>query len=59
MMNKLVCFVLAITASVVVYRYRYRIVNAILRVRLLQQWLVRLAMNIPFVRNTIISQVFR
>ncbi|KYD25755.1 hypothetical protein B4110_2576 [Parageobacillus toebii] len=42
-----------------VYRCRYRIVNTILRVRLLQQWLVRFAMNIPLVRNTINSQVFR
>jgi hypothetical protein len=58
-MNKFVYSVLALIASIVVYRYRYRIVNAILRVRLLQQWLVRFAMNIPLVRNTIISQVFR
>jgi hypothetical protein len=58
-MNKFVYSVLALIASIVVYRYRYRIVNAILRVRLLQQWLVRFAMNIQLVRNTIISQVFR
>jgi hypothetical protein len=58
-MNKFVYFVLMFIGSIVVYRCRYRIVNAILRVRLLQQWLVRFAMNIPLVRNTIISQVFR
>jgi hypothetical protein len=57
-MNKFIYFILAIIAGIVAYRCRYRIVNAILRVRLLQQWLVRFAMNIPFVRNTIISQVF-
>ncbi|BDG46518.1 hypothetical protein [Parageobacillus sp. KH3-4] len=58
-MNKFVYSVLALIVGGIVYRYRYPIVNAILRVRPLQKWLVRSAMNVPSVRNTIISQVFR
>jgi hypothetical protein len=58
-MNKLVYSILAIIASVVVYRYRYQMLNALLRIRFLQKWLVRSAMNIPFVRNAMTSQILR
>ncbi|SFA38073.1 hypothetical protein SAMN05192569_100119 [Parageobacillus thermantarcticus] len=58
-MNKFVYLALVLITGVIVYRYRYSFVNAILRIRPLQTWLVRSAMSVPFVRNTIISQVFR
>jgi hypothetical protein len=58
-MNKLVYPILAIIAGIVAYRYRYRVLNVLLRIRFLQKWLVRSAMNVPFVRNAMISQIFR
>ncbi|GCD81843.1 hypothetical protein PTHTG4_09050 [Parageobacillus thermoglucosidasius] len=58
-MNKLVYSILALIVGGIVYRYRYPIVNAVLHIRPLQKWLVCSVMNVPFVRNTIISQVFR
>jgi hypothetical protein len=58
-MNKLVYSMLAIIASIVVYRYRYRMLDALLRIRFLQKWLVRSAMNVPFVRNAMISRILR
>lgn len=58
-MNKFVYLALALIAGAIAYRYRYSFVDAILRIRPLQTWLVRSAMSVPFVRNTILSQVFR
>jgi hypothetical protein len=58
-MNKLVYSILAIIAGIVVYRYRYQILNVLLRIRFLQKGLVRSAMNVPFVRNAMISQILR
>jgi hypothetical protein len=58
-MNKLVYSILAIIAGIVVYRYRYRILNVLLRIRFLQKGLVRSTMNVPFVRNAMISQILR
>jgi hypothetical protein len=57
--NKLLYSALALVIGVILYRYRYNIINIVLRARPLQQLLVRFAMNIPFVRQAIISQVFR
>lgn len=58
-MNKFVYLLLAIIAGIVIYRYRYRVVNALLSVRILQKWFVRSSMSVPFVRNAMISQILR
>jgi hypothetical protein len=58
-MSKILYSLLVIVTGLVLYRYRYHVINSVLRVRSLQQLLVRFAMNIPFVRHAIISQVFR
>ncbi|NUK30933.1 hypothetical protein HT574_12820 [Parageobacillus sp. VR-IP] len=58
-MNKFVYLLLAIIAGIAVYRYRYRVVNALLSIRILQKWFVRSSMSVPFVRNAMISQILR
>ncbi|MBB5324706.1 putative membrane protein [Anoxybacillus tepidamans] len=58
-MRKAIYRVLVFMIALFIYRYRYRMLNNVLRIRLLQQLLVRIGMSIPFVRQAIVSQVFR
>ncbi|WP_199425695.1 hypothetical protein [Thermaerobacillus caldiproteolyticus] len=58
-MNRFVYSIVAVVTGLLLYRYRYQVINSIFRIRLLQKGLVRFVMNIPFVRNAIVSQVFR
>ncbi|MCZ0754622.1 hypothetical protein [Anoxybacillus sp. J5B_2022] len=58
-MRRAIYSVFVLLLVLVVYRYRYRTLNVILRIRPLQQWMVRVGMKVPVIRNTIVSQVFR
>lgn len=58
-MRKMVYALFALLSSVAMYRYRYQVLNAALRIRPLRRWLVQVGMNIPTIRKTIVSQVVR
>lgn len=58
-MRKAIYSMIVFMMAMFIYRYRYRMLNKVLRIRLLQQLLVRTGMSIPFVRRAIVSQVFR
>jgi hypothetical protein len=51
--------IIIITGLYAVYRYRYKIINVLLGYHLIRNLAVAISMNIPFIRNRFIHQVFR
>ncbi|QAS54189.1 hypothetical protein HLI_19225 [Halobacillus litoralis] len=47
------------TAGVSLYKYRYKALDIVTRIPALRKVFVRLSMNIPWVRQKFLSQMFR
>jgi len=58
-MRKTVYTLFVLLSSLAMYRYRYQMLNAVLRIRPLRRWLVQIGMNVPVIRKLIVSQVVR
>lgn len=58
-MRKMVYALFILLSSLAMYRYRYRMLNTVLRIRPLRRWLVQVGMNVPAIRKLIVSQVVR
>ncbi|ANB61738.1 hypothetical protein [Anoxybacteroides amylolyticum] len=56
-MRKMVYAFFVLLSSFAMYRYRYRVLNAVLRIQPLQRWIVQIGMNVPVIRKLIVSQV--
>ncbi|HHY73017.1 MAG TPA: hypothetical protein GX497_07310 [Bacillus bacterium] len=59
MQNSFLRIILIGVASFFIYRYRYRLINIILGQSLLRRLVVKSFMQIPFVREQMVGQMFR
>jgi hypothetical protein len=59
MYNRIISIVLFVIGGMILYRYRYKVLNQLFKNQFLQKALVRFAMNIPFVRRAFYAQVFQ
>lgn len=59
MQNSLLRIIVLAIASLFIYRYRYRLMNAIFGQRWLRKIAVRSFMQFPFVRERMVGQMFR
>ncbi|UOE95727.1 MULTISPECIES: hypothetical protein [Bacillaceae] len=55
MISRILSLLSMITSGVVIYKYRYRILNAVLGQRTLRKAAIALSMQIPFVRQKLLS----
>ncbi|MFQ3542774.1 hypothetical protein Q7A53_01715 [Halobacillus rhizosphaerae] len=51
--------VLAVSVIMTIYRFRFKLLNIITTLPLLRKWLVRSTMNIPWVRQKMLSKMFQ
>lgn len=58
-MRKIISLISFATGLYFLIRYRYKIVNSILSKRWLRSLVVKLTMQIPYVRNKFMNQMFR
>ncbi|WP_458412494.1 hypothetical protein ACNQFZ_16985 [Schinkia sp. CFF1] len=59
MQNSLMRIILLAVASIFIYQYRYRLMNAVLGQPWLRKMAVKSFMQIPFVRERMVGQMFR
>ncbi|MDX8364234.1 hypothetical protein ACSVDA_05350 [Cytobacillus sp. Hm23] len=52
-------FILLIVLGFCMYRYRYRVADALLQIPFVSKTFVRMTMKIPFIREQFINTAFR
>lgn len=57
-MQKLLRYMLIIIGGLLVYRFRYRLVNFLLGQRFLRSYFIRLSMKMPFLRDKFLQRAF-
>lgn len=58
-MRKLISFISFATGLYLLIRYRYRILNTLLKKRWIRTYAVKMTMQLPFIRNKMMNKVFR
>ncbi|CDQ17999.1 hypothetical protein SAMN05192559_102264 [Halobacillus karajensis] len=52
-------FMIIGSVTATIYKYRYKALDIVTRVPVLRKLLVRLSMNVPWIRHRFLSQMFR
>jgi hypothetical protein len=59
MYNRMISIIFIVLGSAVLYRYRYKLINNVLKNEVLQKAMVRSFISIPFVRKLFFKQAFQ